>query len=302
LEHGFTETVFADDLNCYKSFSSTASDNAILGEMRDCQASLHDWGNANQVAFDPAKETFHILHRARPLGSDFKILGVTFDAKLLMEAATCEIAAQAHTRLNSILRARRFYPVGMVIWLYKSLVLSYVEVSTPAIYHATDFAISSLDNVQDRFLLEMELSEETALCEFALAPLVSRRDIAMMGLIHKVVLGLAPVQFSKYFWRAPSAQFPRGLRAPHLRHDRQLHDPIDGSQCNMYCRSVFKLIYSYKLLPQLVVESKTVCSFQGTLQKALRHASDMGIREWPRLLSQGARDLSVDRFQACFRR
>ena len=61
-------------------------------------------------------------------------------------------------------------------------------------------------------------------------------------------------------------------------------------------------IYSYNLLPQLAVESKTVSSFQGTLQKALRHVSDMGIREWPRLLSQGARDLSVDRFQACFRR
>ena len=61
-ENCFTETVFADDLNCFKSFDGDALDSDIQVEMRQCQDALHSWGSANQVVFDPAKESFHILH------------------------------------------------------------------------------------------------------------------------------------------------------------------------------------------------------------------------------------------------
>ena len=141
-DNGFRECVFADDLNCFKRFARPVGDDMVFAELRACQASLHCWGNANQVLFDAAKESFHILHRSRPAGSSFKILGVNFDTKLLMETAASEMAAQAHHRLNTLLRAKRFYPPKQLIWLYKSLVLSYIETSTPAIFHATSFALS----------------------------------------------------------------------------------------------------------------------------------------------------------------
>ena len=43
-----------------------------------------DGGAANRVSFDPLKEWFVVIRRQKPLGEDFKLLGVTFDAQLLM--------------------------------------------------------------------------------------------------------------------------------------------------------------------------------------------------------------------------
>ena len=40
------------------------------------------------------------------------------------------------------------------------------------------------------------------LLEFNLAPLTSRRDIDMLGLLNRVILNDAPVQSSKYIYRS----------------------------------------------------------------------------------------------------
>ena len=61
---GFTETVFADDLNSYKGFSVSVKDEVVLAEGRRCQENLHNWGKANQVSFDPLKESLHVVARA----------------------------------------------------------------------------------------------------------------------------------------------------------------------------------------------------------------------------------------------
>ena len=64
---GFLETVFADDYNSWKGYKTNRDDPtqvaAILDDLRAAQGELHAWGRANQVAFDPGKESFHILHR-----------------------------------------------------------------------------------------------------------------------------------------------------------------------------------------------------------------------------------------------
>ena len=73
-----------------------ASDAEILEDMVACQSKLHAWGDANQVLFEADKESYHILHSRRPYGDCFRLLGVTFDVKLVMEAAIQEISAQAH--------------------------------------------------------------------------------------------------------------------------------------------------------------------------------------------------------------
>ena len=61
-DEGYSEVVFADDLNCYKSFDSACSNLAILDDLAECQASLHRWGKANQVRFDAGKESLRTLH------------------------------------------------------------------------------------------------------------------------------------------------------------------------------------------------------------------------------------------------
>ena len=66
---GFKESVFADDLNTWKAFlvsrHAGAPHEALLAELSAVQTEPHLWGAANQVVFDPGKESVHILHKSR---------------------------------------------------------------------------------------------------------------------------------------------------------------------------------------------------------------------------------------------
>ena len=61
-ESGFSDLLFADDLNSFKTFNKHVSHDDIYKALKLCQKSLHGWGDGNQVAFDPLKESFHLLH------------------------------------------------------------------------------------------------------------------------------------------------------------------------------------------------------------------------------------------------
>ena len=86
-----------------------------------------------------------------------------------------------------------------MVHMYKAKVLSYAEYRTAAIYHACDTAISQLNRLQDSFLAELGISREDALLEYNLAPLERRRDIAMLGLIHRCTLGNGPEHFRDFY-------------------------------------------------------------------------------------------------------
>ena len=118
--HGFLGTVFADDLNCFKIFDGAIGDAFVHTESRKCQQSLHEWGRANQVVFEPSKESFHILDSRHPSGSNFKMLSVPFDPKLQMFDAAIEFAGVAGWRLKTLLRAQRYYEKAALVGLYKS--------------------------------------------------------------------------------------------------------------------------------------------------------------------------------------
>ena len=195
-------------------------------------------------------------------------MGVSFDTKLVMDSAIDEIAAKANTRLQTLLRGQRYFSCAALIKLYKSQVLSYIEYATPAIYHAPRFFLHRLDCIQNRLLEALGLSPVDALVHFNLAPLETRRDISMLGIIHRAALGKGPVGFTRFFYSAEKPAFPRGLR--HVgRHSHQLHELIDGTQTSALGRSVFCLIYPYNLLPSDVIQSQTVKLFQRRLQNAV---------------------------------
>ena len=48
------------------------------------------------------------------------------------------------------------------------------------------------------FLRDVSVDDVTALINFHLAPLSTRRDIAMLGLIHRTVLSKGPKQFTSF--------------------------------------------------------------------------------------------------------
>ena len=122
----------------------------------------------------------------------------------------------------------------------------------------------------------------------------------MMGVIHWSVLGKGPAQFSQFIRAEEVPPFPRSLRARALRHSRQLHDPMDGTQSNSLRRSMLSLIYTYNLLPQATVECKTVSTFQRQLQRAILHACDRGIHDWKCLWQCGVKRISVETFHSLF--
>jgi hypothetical protein len=91
----FQEIVYADDLNAYRDFASSVENAQILGMTQRCQQELHAWGKANQVAFDPTKESMHVLSSSEPAGNNLKLLGLNFDCSLDMNDAIGAVVADA---------------------------------------------------------------------------------------------------------------------------------------------------------------------------------------------------------------
>ena len=131
-EAGFVEIVYADDLNGFREFEHNASVDLVMPEAQKCQTELHKWGKANQVSFDPAKESVHIMSHAQPHGDSCELLGITFDCKVRMDLCVRETVSQASWKLTTILRTRRYHEVTRLVQEYKSKILSFVESRTPA--------------------------------------------------------------------------------------------------------------------------------------------------------------------------
>ena len=268
----YKEVVFADDLNAYRIYPSAIQNSAIKQSLDNCQCELHKWGNANQVAFDATKESQHVLSTSDPEGSAFKLLGVPFDTELSMANAVSELVSSAGWKLRTLLRTRRFYTDADLVVLYKAHLLSYLEYRTPALYHATRAVINRLDAVQHRFLRDVGVDDVPALVHFHLAPLSTRRDIAMLGLIHRAVLGKGPSQFAEFFRRD-------------LQHSMKLVDPRASSRSPLIKRSALGLVAVYNLLPHKVVCEKSVSAFQKGLQELIKSFVVTGHPKWSEVLS-----------------
>ena len=304
---GFKETVFADDLNAWRAFlldkHSVSPHEAPLTELAAVQAELHQWGAANQVVFDPAKESVHILHRSRHHGNNFKILGCIFDPQLRMLQAAKHVAKEAGWRLRTLLRTKRFFTTPELMRLYKAQILSFVESSTPALYHAAPTNLAWIDRVQNRFLRDIGMSELEALRDYRLAPLKCRRDISMLGVLHKVNLGSAPPQLQELFPRLGSVDEPAGrcrLRYWRMLHDRQLATPVDRTSSDVLRRSLFGVVRCYNKLPQKVVDAETVKALQRDLQRGLLCAAEQDMKDWQLLLSSGWNKLPRTKFDVLF--
>ena len=238
----------------------------ILVELEACQAELHTWGAANAVKFDAIKESFHIVSRTSPYGEPFKILGIMFDAKLLMHEAIRGTTTEATWRLRTLLKTRRFHDVKNIIVLFKQHVLSFIESRTPGIAHAATTVLQPLDNVLKRFLREIGVTENEALLVFALAPLSTRRDIAMLGIIHRAVLRSGPPSLQQLF---NLGEAPRRIGG-RTWHSRYLEDPYSPLMRDYIDNSVLGHVWVYNLLPERVVEASSVAAFQKGCQSLLR--------------------------------
>ena len=70
-EANFEEIIYADDLNAWKTYAENCDDAGMTVDMDTCQRSLHEWGHANSLEFDAAKESQHILKFRSNCASSF---------------------------------------------------------------------------------------------------------------------------------------------------------------------------------------------------------------------------------------
>ena len=171
--------------------------------------------------------------------------------------------------LAKYLRTKRFYTTKDLVTLYKSHVLPVLEFPTPAFFHASTTVLQLLDNVQDRFLQEVGLSEEEALVNYNLAPLRSRRDIAALGLIHRTVLGKGPAHFQKWFFLDTTVP-AYNTRLQERKHSKHLYEHARGSHTEFLKRSLLGQVRVYNRLPQDTVNAGSVKKFQKKLQDELK--------------------------------
>ena len=171
----------------------------LFRSMQEVQNSLHAWRRANRVSFDPGKESMHIISKITPSASEFKLLGVDFDCKLTMHIAIRSCTIEAAWKLKPILRTQRYFNDRELITLFKSHVLSFIEFRTLAFLHAASSLLQSLDHILERFLSSMGISSLEALVNFNLGSLSARRDIAALGIIHRVFLGRGPAHIKSWF-------------------------------------------------------------------------------------------------------
>ena len=146
-----------------------------------------------------------------------------------METEVHELAKRCHWKLVTLLRSRRFFTEGQLVQQYKTHVLPFPEHSAPAVYHATTALLDVLDRVQTTFLRRLGLTEEEALERYSLAPLGTRRDVAMLGVVHRTVLGDGPPQFRKWFFPAAAPNHAYHTRTQAKKHEKHLHDWLDGT-------------------------------------------------------------------------
>ena len=188
--------------------------------------------------------------------------------------AIVDLATEMLWRVRSILRAQRYNTVTGIMNLYKAKVLSYAEYRTAAIYHSSVSSLEAVDQVQRSFLKDIGVDELSAFMSFNLAPLSLRRDIAMLCLIHRTVLGLGPQHFQRFFF-AESCSDRRTKRCK--RHHRQLHEYRQGQYLDMVGRSALGLTSVYNLLPREIVEVNEVKVFQRLLQDLARDCASRNV-------------------------
>lgn len=120
--------------------------------------------------------------------------------------------------------------------------------------------------------------------------------MAMLGFLHRIVLGDVTNQIAELFPFAPAVPGERmETRLLVRRHSMQFVEP--EFHTDVLKRSLFGLTVIYNLLPAFVAAANSVTNSHSNLQKALRNAVVRGLPDWPSLFSPTNRSVRASVFQ-----
>ena len=132
-----------------------------------------------------------------------------------------------------------------------------------AIYHATQTVLEPLDRSLDIFLRDIQLDARSAFLGHNMAPLSMRRDIAMLGFLHKRMLGDTHGDICSLL---PLFLEPEARRCTRFRSDRPsrlFQEPFDGTRPALIRCSVAILvqaILAQAIRLQILVGARAVAS------------------------------------------
>ena len=278
-EDGGREAIFADDLNVFKLFDRLLPLPDMMQSLDDCRQRVHAWGKVNRVIFDAAKEHLVVIHPRDSHGEPFKLLGLMIDLDLRMHSAIDQLLAKIRPKSTAILRTRAYYSIDDLITQYKTHIWGLVEIHTGGYFHAASFLLQKVAQVQTSFLNKLGVSEKDAFLTNNFAPTELRRNIGILGLLHKRVLGLCHRSFDRLLpWRSERFHTERGFG-----HSKQLygHRLETKFQSALFFRSIFAMVDVYNNLPQSVVDAPNVKVFQKLLTDMARERCRVDRPQWP---------------------
>ena len=171
-----------------------------------------------------------------------------------------------------------------MIGQFKTHVWSLMEIHSGGMFHASPHLWNKIDEVQRRFLRDLRITEENAFMMYNFAPSQMRRRIGILGLLHKRVIGEShPVYVKLLPFCSDAGQpvYPGG-------HNKQLYNHLHEVrfQMNLFCRSIFSMVPVYNMLPQSVVNTKTVRDFQKRLTVSARMHCTTESENWQEICSR----------------
>jgi len=275
--------LFADDLTVFQQFKRTEENESIKRHMHVCRTRVHKWGRANRVAFDPTKEHVVVIHPIYGEGDPFKLLGCLVDCKLVMDQAVEKILSQMRPKIRAIVRTKPHYSTRDLVGQFKTHIWGTMEVHSGGIFHASNHLLDKFDASQRHFLEELGIDERSAFLDYNFAPPSLRRNIGILGLLHKRVLGIAHPIFNKLL--PYHLEIFGSLRQG--EHNKQLygHGNEIHFQHGLHRRSIFGMVHIYNRLPQEIVDCACVSSFQRELTLIARKKCEGGNPDWSFLFS-----------------
>ena len=112
-----------------------------------------------------------------------------------------------------------------------------------------------------------------------------RRNIAMLRVIRRTVLGRGPSRFRELFKLALFDGHPAWTGSQCSRHPFQLENPRGQHHSHMLARSALGLARVYSHLPPKVVGQPSVSSFQTELQRLVKDRATARCVDWAQSLS-----------------
>ena len=141
-----------------------------------------------------------------------------------------------------------FYDVPQLLNQFKTHIWGLVEVNIGGYFHAASSLLGKIGHAQNRFLRELGLSPAQAFLDHNFAPPQLRRNIAVLGLLHKRVIGKCHPAFEMLLpWYAEP--FPEEQAHG---HNKKLygHWLEISTHHALYHRSIFAMTDVYNNLPQ----------------------------------------------------